>query len=81
MIAKVRQQEKLDKVKKRDIRRGELPEKFIAKILYRWDDKKFEDKYLRKLEKNWQRWKSGSLEEKTLKGVVLKLKTVDFNYF
>jgi len=35
MNAKVRQQEKLDKVKKRDIRRGELPEKFIAKILYR----------------------------------------------
>jgi len=31
MNAKVRQQ---DKVEKRDIRRGELPEKFIAKILY-----------------------------------------------
>jgi len=29
----------------------ELPEKFTAKMLYRWDDKKFEEEYLRKLEK------------------------------
>ena len=31
----VRKQEKLDIVKKRDFRRGELPEKYMAKILYR----------------------------------------------
>jgi len=34
MNAKVKQQEKLEKVEKRNIRRRELPEKFIAKILY-----------------------------------------------
>jgi len=39
----------------RDFRRGELPEKFTAKMLYRWDNKKFEDEYLKKLEKNWKR--------------------------
>ena len=26
-------------------------------MLYRWDDGKFEKKYLKKLEKNWNRWK------------------------
>jgi len=25
----------------------------MAKILYRWDDGKFEEEYLRKLERNW----------------------------
>jgi len=33
-------------------------------MLYRWDDEKFEKKYLRKLERNWQKWKSVSPEEK-----------------
>ena len=33
-------------------------------MLYEWDDRKFEDKYLKKLEKNQQKWKSVSLEEK-----------------
>jgi len=27
----------------------------MAKILYEWDDEKFEEEYLRKLEKNWQK--------------------------
>ena len=31
-------------------------------MLYRWDDEKFENKYLKKLEKSWKRWKK---EEKT----------------
>jgi len=29
----------------------------MAKLLYEWDDKNFEDEYLKKLEKNWKRWK------------------------
>ena len=36
----------------------ELPEKYMAKLLYGWDNKKFEDEYLKKLEKNWRRWKN-----------------------
>jgi len=35
----------------------ELPEKYTAKLLYGWDDKEFEEEYLRKLEKNWKKWK------------------------
>ena len=41
----------------RDFRRGELLGKFMAKMLYGWDNKKFEDEYLKKLEKNQKRWK------------------------
>jgi len=35
----------------------ELPEKYTAKLLYGWDDRRFEEKYLNKLEKNWKKWK------------------------
>jgi len=58
MNAEVRRQEKIDMAEKRDFRRGELPGKFTVRLLYGWDDKKFEDEYLRKLEKNWRRWKN-----------------------
>jgi len=51
----VRRQEKLDIVEKNDFRREELPGKYIAKMLYGWDDRKFEEEYLRKLERNWQK--------------------------
>jgi len=38
-------------------RRMELPGKYTAKLLYGWDDQKFEEEYLKKLEKNWKKWK------------------------
>ena len=49
----VRRQEKLDMAEEKDFRKGELPGKFMAKILYGWDNGKFEEEYLRKLERNW----------------------------
>jgi len=55
MKAEVRRQEKIDIAGERDFRRGELLEKFTAKILYEWDNRKFEEEYLRKLERNWQK--------------------------
>jgi len=39
----------------KEYRRSELLGKYIAKILFRWDDKKFEDEYLKKLERNWEK--------------------------
>ena len=36
-------------------RRMELPGKFTEKVLYRWDDQRFEKEYLNKLEKNWKK--------------------------
>ena len=38
-----------------EFKRSKLLEKFIVKLLFRWDDKKFEDKYLKKLVRNWNR--------------------------
>ena len=40
-------------VEERNFRRGKLPKKYIAKILYRWDNGNFGKEYLRKLERNW----------------------------
>ena len=64
MNVEVRRQERIDMAEERDFRRGELLEKFMARMLYGWDDGKFEEEYLKKLERNWRRWKAVSLEEK-----------------
>ena len=40
-----------------EYRKMELPGKYTAKLLYGWDDRKFKEEYLNKLEKNWKRWK------------------------
>jgi len=54
----IRQQEKIEKRKEEDeYRRMELPGKFTAKVLYGWDDQRFKEEYLNKLEKNWKKWK------------------------
>ena len=78
MNVEVRRQEKIDMAEERDYRRGELLGKYTAKILYRWDNRKFEEEYLKKLEKNWRKWKNDrqidenehlkSIEEKIEKG-------------
>ena len=36
-------------------KRSDLPEKYIAKILFEWNNKKFENEYLKKLERSWAR--------------------------
>ena len=41
-----------------EFKRGELPGRYTAKLFYRWDDKKFDEEYLKKLQKNWNRWKN-----------------------
>ena len=43
-------------------KRRELPGRYRAKLLYGWDNKKFEEEYLKKLEKNWNRWKNNRKE-------------------
>jgi len=35
----------------------ELPGRYIAKVLYEWDNGRFEREYLKKLERNWNKWK------------------------
>ena len=76
MSAEVRRQEKIDMAEERDFRRGELPGRYTAKLLYRWDDKEFEKEYLKKLEKNWRKWKEDRQidESEHLKVVEEKIK-------
>jgi len=52
----------------RRIEEEEMPGRFTAKMLYRWDDRKFDREYLKKLEKNWRRWKGAKFfQRKNLK--------------
>ena len=52
----IRRQEEIEKKKEiEEYRRMELPEKYTAKLLYRWNDRKFKEKYLKKLERNWRK--------------------------
>jgi len=48
----------------KEFKRGELPGRYMAKLLYGWDDKKFNEEYLKKLERNWNRWKNKRKERK-----------------
>ena len=52
MSVEVRRQERIDIAEERNFRREELLGKFTARMLYRWDDGKFEEEYLKKLERN-----------------------------
>jgi len=45
-----------------EFKREELPGRYTVKLLYGWDDKKFDEEYLKKLEKNWNRWKNNRKE-------------------
>ena len=58
-----------------EYRRMELPGKVTAKVLYGWDDQRFEEEYLKKLEKNWKKWKGDRQidESKYLKRVEEKM--------
>ena len=72
----MRQQEKIEKKEKEDeYRRMELLGKYTARLLYGWDDKEFEEEYLRKLEKNWKKWKENRQidESKHLKMIEEKM--------
>ena len=52
----MRQQEKIEKRKEEDeYRRMELSEKYTAKLLYGWDNRRFEEEYLKKLDRNWKK--------------------------
>ena len=53
--AEVRKEERINIAEKKDFKREKLLEKFTARMLYGWDDGKFKEEYLKKLERNWRR--------------------------
>ena len=54
-------------VEKRDFRREELLEKYTVKMLYRWNNRKFREEYLKKLEKKLVKMKVSFSRKETLK--------------
>jgi len=51
-VSYLEKRKKLDIVEERDFRREELLREYITKMLHEWNDRKFEEEYLRKLERN-----------------------------
>jgi len=51
----VRRQEKEEET----FQRGELPGKFTARKLFGWTDKRYDEEYWARLERNWRQWKGG----------------------
>jgi len=50
-------------------RRGELPGRFIARKLFGWLDKRYDQEYWGRLERNWRQWKgrqSGKIKIETI---------------
>lgn len=45
------------KMNMRENQETQLPGRYIAKVLYRWDNKKFDREYWEQLERNWRRQK------------------------
>ena len=41
-----------------EFKREELPGRYMAKLLYGWNNTKFDKEYLKKLERNWNRQKN-----------------------
>ena len=56
--------------KEMTFKRGELPGKFMAKMLYEWSDKQYDQEYWGRLERNWRRWKGKRpTKRKTMKTI------------
>jgi len=54
-IEDVRRQEKEEET----FQRGELPERFTVRKLFGWTDKRYDEEYWARLERNWRQWKGG----------------------
>ena len=54
---KKKEKEKMLNPEAEIFKRSKLLKKYIVKILFGWNDKKFKNKYLKKLERNWVRQK------------------------
>ena len=83
MNVEVRRQEKLDMVEKKNFRREELSEKYMAKMLYGWDDGKFEE-VREELVKIKVSFSGGeTLKKGNVKNKKSRIKSVDlvFSYF
>jgi len=68
LSVEVRKQEKLDIVKERDFRREELPGKYMAKMLYGWNDRKLKMSTYLEVREELAKMEVSFSREETLKG-------------
>ena len=51
-------------------RQEELPGRFMAKKLYGWSDKRYDQEYWGRMEKNWRQWKGKKpMKRETMKTI------------
>ena len=53
-------------------KRGELPGRFMARKLFGWSDKRYNQEYWRRLERNWRWWKGKKSRERKIETIVEK---------
>jgi len=51
-------------------RRGELPGRSTARKLFGWSDKRYDQEYWGRLERNWRQWKGKRSEERKMETIV-----------
>ena len=60
-------------------RRGELPGRFMARKLFRWSDKKYNQEYWGRMERNWRWWKEKQSGEGKIETIAKKEKIKEEN--
>jgi len=51
-------------------RRGDLPGRFMARKLFRWSDKRYDQEYWGRLERNWRWWKGKRSRKRKMETIV-----------
>jgi len=46
-----------------------LPGRFTAKRLFGWSDRKYDEEYWGRLERNWRQWKGGRPKKRTIETI------------
>ena len=60
-------------------KRGELLGRFMTKKLFGWSDKRYDQEYWDRLERNWKWWKGKRLEGRRMEMIIEKEETEEEN--
>ena len=65
--------------KEKTFRREELPGRFTARKLFRWSDKRYDQEYQGRLERNWRQWKEKQSGGRKMKMITEEKETKEEN--
>ena len=63
---------KLTKKKRRNLQKEKITRRFIAKKLFGWSDKRYDEEYWGRLERNWRCWKREWAKERRILKIIRK---------